>query len=187
MSSFDFRGENTDASVHIGESVVTESVKEKLLGVTLDKKIDFTSHVNAICKKAGKKLHTLARISGYMNIEKLRIMVNTSVMSQFCYCTLIWMFHDRSVHKKINNIHDRAIRIAYKDGCPSFEDLLKKAELVSMHQRNLTLLATEIIKTQSNLNPSFMKQIFLQKDVPYHLRSCRNIFCTETKNSRVWC
>ena len=47
-------------SVHIGETRVTESVEEKLLCVTLDKNLDFKSHVNAICKKAGQKLHALA-------------------------------------------------------------------------------------------------------------------------------
>ena len=92
-----------------------------------------------------------------MNVEKMRIMMNTFVMSQFSYCTLIWMFHYRSVHKKINNIHERALRIVYKDSCPSLEGSLKKAESVSIHQRNLKLLATEIFKTQNNLNPNFMK------------------------------
>ena len=75
-----FGGKNTDVSVHIGETRVTESVEEKLLGVTLDKNLGFKSHVNAICKKAGQKLHALARISSYMNVEKLRIMMNTFVM-----------------------------------------------------------------------------------------------------------
>ena len=102
---------------------VTESVEEKLLGVTLDKTLDFKSHDNVICKKAGQKLHALARISSYMNVEKLRIMMNTFVMSQFSYCTLVWMFHDRLVHKKVIKIHERALRIAYKDSCPSFEVL----------------------------------------------------------------
>ena len=68
MLSFDFRGENTDVSVHIGETMVTESIEEKLLGVTLDKNLDFKSHVNAIFKKAGQKLYALARISIYMNV-----------------------------------------------------------------------------------------------------------------------
>ena len=65
----------------------------------------------------------------------------------------------------------------------SFEDLLKKAESVSFHQINLKLLATEIFKTKSNLNPSFMKQIFVLKDVPYHLRSCRNILAPKPKTT----
>ena len=72
-------------SVHIGETVVIESVEEQLLGVTLDKNLDLKSHVNAICKKAGQKLNALARISSYMNFEKLRIMMNTFAMSQFSY------------------------------------------------------------------------------------------------------
>ena len=121
-----------------------------------------------------------------MNVEKLRIMMNTFVMSQLSYCPLVWMFHDRSVNKGINKIHERPLNIVYKNSCTSFKDLLKKAESVSIHKRNLNLLATAIFETQSNLNPSFMKQIFVQKDVPYHLRSCRNTFCTETKNNRVW-
>ena len=49
MSSFVFRGGDTDVSVHIGETRVTESVEEKLMGVTLDKIFDFKSHVNEIC------------------------------------------------------------------------------------------------------------------------------------------
>ena len=51
MSSFDFWGENTDVSVQIGATTITESVAEKLLGVMLDKNINFMTHVNTLCKK----------------------------------------------------------------------------------------------------------------------------------------
>ena len=109
--------------------------------------------------------------------------MNTFVMSQFSYCPLIWMLHDKSVNKKINKILERALRIAYKDGCSSFEELLGKAESVSIHQRNLKLLATEIFKTQSNLNHSFLEQIFVLKDVPSHFCSCRNVFASKPKTA----
>ena len=88
-----FRGRNTDVSVYIGDTMLTESIEEELLGVTLDKNIDFKSHVNAICQKAEQQLHALARIAGYVNVEELRLMMNTFVMSQFSYCPLIWMLH----------------------------------------------------------------------------------------------
>ena len=149
---------------------MTESVEEKLLGVTLGKNLNFMGHVNAICEKAGQKQPAIARVAKYMNVQKLGIMMNTFVMSQFSYCPLVWMLHDRSVNKKIKKIQERALRIAYKDGCSSSEDLSRKAESVSIHQRNIKLLATEIFKMQSNLNPSFMKQIFVLKDIPYHRR-----------------
>ena len=45
------------------------------------------------------------------------------------------------------------------------------------------MLAPEIFKTQSNLDPSFKKQIFAQKNVPYRLRSCRNVFAPKPKTT----
>ena len=85
--------------------------------------------------------------------------MNAFVVSQFSYCPLVWMFHDRSVNKKINKIHEKALRISYKDSCSNFEESLLKANTVSIHHRNLQLLATEIFKTQRNLNPIFMNKI----------------------------
>ena len=71
------------------------------------------------------------------------------------------MFHDRSVNKKTDRIHEKALRIAYKDRCSSYEDLLRETESVTVNQRNLKLIAIEIYKTQNNHNPSFMKHFFL--------------------------
>ena len=86
--------------MQIGATLITESVEEKLLGITLDKHLDFKSHVNSLCRKARQKLHALALISSYVDVEKLRIMMNAFVVSQFCYCPRVWMFHDRSVKGK---------------------------------------------------------------------------------------
>ena len=85
------------------------------------------------------------------------------------------MFHDRPIKKKISIIHERALRIACKDSCSNFEELLMKANTVSSHHKNLQLIATEIFQTQRNLNPSFMNQVFVEKDTPHSLRSGRNI------------
>ena len=170
-----FRGKNTDVSVQIGAALITESVEEKLLGVTLEKYIDLKSHVDSLCKKARQKLYALARISNYVDVEKLRIMMNAFVVSQFSYCPLVLMLYDRSANKKINKIHERALTIAYTDSCSNFKELLIKANTVSIHHKNLQLFATEIYKTQKNLNPNFMTKILSRKDYLYTLRSGRNI------------
>ena len=68
-----------------------------------------------LCKKAGRKLSVLARLSNYMSFEKRKILLKTFVQSQFGYCPLTWMFHGRRVNSKINHIHERALRIIYKN------------------------------------------------------------------------
>ena len=141
-----FGEENTDVSVQVGATLITEFVEEKLFGITLEKHLDFKSHVNSLCKKARQKPHELACISSYVDVEKLRIMINTFVVSQFSYCPLVRMVHDRSVSKKINIIHERALRISNKDSFSNFEELLLKANTEFIHRTNLQLLATEILK-----------------------------------------
>ena len=101
--------------------------------------------------------------------------MNTFVVSQFSYYPIVWLFHDRSDNMKIKKIHERALRIAYKDRSSNFEELLTKANTVSIHHKNLQLLATEIFKTQKNLNPSFINKIFEEKETPHTISSDRNI------------
>ena len=76
------------------------------------------------------------------------------------------MFHDINLNNKINRIHERALRIAYNDNVSTFEKLLEIDSSVTVHQRNLQLPMVEIYKTKHNLNPSFMKQIFEEKEMP---------------------
>ena len=68
---------------------------EKLLGITIDNKLNFTEHISAICKKVSLKLHALARISKLMSTVKLRTKMKTFIESQFGYCPLVWMFHSK--------------------------------------------------------------------------------------------
>ena len=170
-----FGNKDNEVTVNISGSLIKESDEEKLLGVTLDKTLNFKTHVNNLCKKASQKLHALIRVSRYMDKPQLELAMTSFVMSHFSYCPLVWMFHDRKSNNKINKIHERALRIIHKDSTSNFEELLIKSNSVSVHQRNLQLLLTEIYKTVNNLNPSFMADVFVTKDVPYNLRGSNNL------------
>ena len=147
-----------------------ESKEEKLLGIILDQTLSFKQHVRALCKKASQKLHALARISCYMDTEKLQQVMQAFVLYHFGYCPLVWMFFDRTLNHGINHIHERALRFAYKDYQTDFESLLEQRNLVSIHVKNLQLLMTEIYKTKSGLSPPFMKDIFTERNTGYNLR-----------------
>ena len=141
-----FGGKSNEVSVKIGEASVKESKEEKLLGIIFDQTLSFKQHVRALCKKVSQKLHALARISCYMDTEKLKQVMQAFVLSHFGYCPLVWMFYDRTLNHRINHIHERALRFAYKDYQTDFESLLGQRNLVSIHVKNLQLLMTEIYK-----------------------------------------
>ena len=91
-----------------------------------DKKLTFDDHISDICKKAGKKISTLVRVTPYMGIAKKRILINTFFTSQFSYCPLVWMCHSRTNNNKINRLHERWLLIVYNDKQSSFNELLEK-------------------------------------------------------------
>ena len=80
------------------------------------------------------------------------------------------MFHSRHLNSKINNIHERALKIAYKDYDSSFNTLLEKDDSVNIHVKHLRNLMIEIFKTKGNINPPFMREIFCERHAVYNLR-----------------
>ena len=79
------------------------------------------------------------------------------VISQFNYCPLIWMFHNRALNNRINKIHERTSRLVDQNKNLSFSELLELDNAVTMHQRNLQVLVTEILKVKNSLSPEIMK------------------------------
>ena len=100
MSSANFGTIQSIIKIRIGEAIVEESSEEKLLGVILDKKLNFKGHISSLCKRASQKLRALARVSTFMDPGKLRFLMNSFINAQFGYCPLIWMFHDRYLSAK---------------------------------------------------------------------------------------
>ena len=97
--------------------------------------LNFDDHVISLCKKAGKELAVLARLSKFMSFNHKQILMKTFVESQFGYCPLIWMFHSRKINSKISHLQERSSRIVYNDHITSFEDLLKKDNSFKIHHR----------------------------------------------------
>ena len=178
-----FGSKDGEVYASISGSLIQESDEEKLLGVTLDRRLNITNHVFNLCKKAIRKLHALARVSKYMEKSKLQLTMTSLVMSHFSYCPLFWMFHDRKSYNKINKIHERALRIMHKDSTSNFEGLLIESNSVSIHQSNLLLLLIETYKTINNLNPSFMADVFATNVVPYNLRGSTNLILPKARTN----
>ena len=95
--------------------------------------------------------------------------MNSFIKSQFNYCPLVWMFHDRVLNSKLNFIQKRALRLVCKGSERGYEKLMNKA--LSTHQHNLQLLMIEIYKTKHSLNPTFMKDVFTQRINQHNLRN----------------
>ena len=89
-------------------------------------------------QKSTPKLHVLARLSNYIDLVKLELLIDAFTKSQSNYCPLVWMFHDRRAKAKLNKVFERALRIACNDsGNNSVNAYCNLNKSLIIHQRNL--------------------------------------------------
>ena len=92
-----FDDQSNDLTLQIETIPVVKSREQKLLGITVDKKLTFKTQVESSCKKAHQKLHALSRISCYLSTEQLKLIMKTFILSQFNYHPLVWVFCDQTL------------------------------------------------------------------------------------------
>ena len=142
---------NDKVKIRIGNLQTDNTKREKLLGMQFDNKLSFDYHLSETYKKASRKLYALGRVTPYINLSKRKILMNAFFNSQFSYFPLIWMCHSSIIHKKINRLDERCLRMIYCDKQSSFEELLLKDSSVSIHERNIQILATELYRVSKDL------------------------------------
>ena len=108
----------------------------------------FHSHVKSLCKKASQKLNALSRVAYQLDFNQRKLLMNAFITSQFFYAPVVWMFHSRKQNHHINRIHERALRVVYKDYNSTFDELLEKDNSYTIHDRNFQKLVTEIKKNE---------------------------------------
>ena len=107
---------SAEVSVKIENLIIKNSLQEKLLGIVIDNRLTFEPHVidnrltfephvKNVYKKAGQKLHALARVANYMDISKKCNIMNAFIFSQFSDCPLILMFHSRILNHRIRIVY----------------------------------------------------------------------------------
>ena len=102
-------------------------------------------------QKGWCKIKCTYQSSTIYECRKKCLMMNVFFSSQFNYCPLTLMFHNRSLNHKINRLHERCLHVFYNDGHSSYDELLNLDNSVSMHHQNLQILATEMFRVYTGL------------------------------------
>ena len=103
-----------------------------------------------------------------LTIEKAQILGNPFIDNHVNYAPLLWMCCRKTLYSKIEKIHCKTLKVIYESN-DTYDNLLLQSNTVSVHQRHLRFLMTEIYKIISQLNPQFMWFHFTHKDMFYSL------------------
>ena len=151
---------SSNSYIYLENAFLENEESVKLLGVHIDENLNFEEHINSLLKEGNSKLQALMRIRKYLSKDKLRLIMKTFIESQFNYCPLVWMCHSRDLNRKINKLHERALRVVYNNSDLTFQELLTIDGAFTIHERNLQKLVTEMYKVKHNLSPQPFQSLF---------------------------
>ena len=81
------------------------------------------------------------------------------------------MFCSRQSNNLINKIHQRSLRIVYKDQKTSYHNLLETYNEPTNYQRNLQVFTKEIYKIVNSVAPRIMNSLFEFRSNEYNIRN----------------
>ena len=104
-----------DFDIKCEEKPIPVSNEIQLLGVTLDNKLKFDSHIASICRKAGGQVNALNRLKNILPCKTMEALYSAFILPHFDYCSQIWHHCGARNTKKLERVNERALRLVYKD------------------------------------------------------------------------
>ena len=129
------------------------SKEEAILGINIDNKLTFDSHIKSMCRKAGQKLSAPSKISPHLETDKKELLFKSMVKPQLNHCPLVWMFCSRNANNLINKIQEKSLRLITNDKTSTFEHLLRANNEITTHKRNWQVLMVDVFKIINGFAP----------------------------------
>ena len=142
----------------------------KLLGVTIDYLLNFDLHVSNICKKAARQIDVLLRLSKFLTIETKILIYKSFIKSSFNFCPLVWHFCSKSSSAKMEKLQYRALRLVFNDFDSSYETLLERVNMPTLHISRIRLIAVETFKILHKMSPVYLQDLLSYKNSIYSFR-----------------
>ena len=111
---FTFRRNNQLLSIILNDIVINEQEVVTFLGVVIDKKLNWKSHISHICSKVSKSIAILRILKFIFPKEILKMLYMSLIHSYLNYCNLIWGSAENGIIQPLFILQKKAIRIINK-------------------------------------------------------------------------
>ena len=137
------RGNSDNLSLCLSGVDIPVTKTIKLLGLHIDDKLSFDVHVSKMCKKAAFHVSAIGRLSKYLGSQSLLKLFHAFISSNFQYANCIWHFTSNANILKMEKLQRRAIRIVFNDYASSHQELLVKANIISLYISRIKSIVIE--------------------------------------------
>ena len=163
-SSYMIINNHKDASVHpeilIGTTNLPQSHSAKFLGIDVDDKLTWSTHIKNIEKKISSAIFIIRNIRYKINQTTALRLYDTLILPHLTYCNSIWGNTSKTHLLNLNRMQKRALRLC------SNNKSLSKTDILTFHNK---LSISNLNKLQSLL--IVYKSIYLPSTLPTAISS----------------
>lgn len=129
-------------AVRIGAHHLQVVESTKLLGVTVDCKLNWKQHVNNTVKSASYKLYMLRRLKSLgMPQRELKSIFTIFILPKLAYASPAWSSSlSLTQQRQLERVQKRACRVILGDSYTTYEEALTTLELTTLSERHLHIL-----------------------------------------------
>ena len=155
------------SNVKIDQTILDKVESTTFLGVDIDSKLSWKSHIYKINNKLNKSIAILYRMKNLMTREWKMKLYNTFVLPHLNYCNIVWATASKTHLKSLNVAQKRALKIALDlpMRTPSVK-VFKESGALSISNINKVRSSIFMFKYKFNMLP--MSRYHLQSDTHKH-------------------
>jgi hypothetical protein len=162
--------ETHSINISIGSTDIRSTHSINILGIELDNKLRFQLHTDEICGQAAKQINALKRIKQHLDKQCKQVIYNTYINSNFNYCSVVWMFINKTNMEKLEKTNKRAMRFVSNRNNMSYEDMCSHEKQLSVRKRCMKTVAVLMYKLRKNLAPGFLNDLITLQETQYDMR-----------------
>ena len=185
---FTFRRNRPLLSINLNDNVISEQDIVTFLGVVIDNKLNWKSHISHICSKVSKSIAIIRLLKFIFPKEVLKMLYMSLIYSYLNYCNLIWGSAEDGIIQPLFILQKKAIRIVnkshYLDHTSPIFKSLETLTIFQIFDLNCYLFAFKCINC--NMFPYYKMKISQILNVhTYNTRNNNNYRTIERARLRI--
>ena len=137
---------------------IEEVSSHKILGITIDNNLSWSSHLRNLSKNVASKTYQLSKIKHFLNLHARKIFFCSYIQSIVDYASTLWDLASNNLFKSLISVHKRAIKLV----------LNKSSSLTDSDYKDLNILP---LKARLLFNKGVLMHKIVHGNAPSSLKS----------------
>ena len=149
-------------NIVINGIAISSTKSIKFLGVMVDDKLSWKTHIDYISNKVSKSIGVLYKLHNYLDCKTLRGLYFSFIYPYLTYCNEVWGLSYSSYRNRLFLLQKRAVRIICHSPCKRThtDPLFKDLGLLKLHNINIYLVQLFMFRYNSHKLPPIFDNMF---------------------------